>query len=298
MKRFLLALPVVVLIAAGCNSSPQVSSQMPVQNPVVQNTTPTQTTQPTAAGGSQTASPSPTPAKPLTASGVIQALTSTFMQQGYTIGTNIQPVYILPNFWWLDPSGVAVNLPDTNSLSFNLNTQVPGTQSGPVNNLPEPSKIIQTADSYFSANGFSAQANQSTGTTQNPNTDLSYTRAYLNQQTSVRCRMYIYTTDDGIAASYPYADSVICADSSDYAQAYSAQAPFLKGMTGGGTDAEGDLFIVELGTPPTCSGDPSIKLLKLDSANGSSAQEYAFKLVNGTWAEDNISGYQIDQDCK
>jgi hypothetical protein len=44
MKRFLLALPVVVLLAAGCNSSPQVSSQTPVQNPVAQSTTPTPAT--------------------------------------------------------------------------------------------------------------------------------------------------------------------------------------------------------------------------------------------------------------
>jgi hypothetical protein len=47
MKKLLFAFPIVVLLAAGCNSSQQASNQPPVQTPIVQNTNPTSTPTPT-----------------------------------------------------------------------------------------------------------------------------------------------------------------------------------------------------------------------------------------------------------
>jgi len=89
MKKLLFIFPIVALLAAGCNSSQQVSNQPPVQTSVVQNTNPTQ-------------NPTSTPA----------TNTSTGGTYSYTLGTYPYASSITPpkiNFSFQYPSGYGYN---------------------------------------------------------------------------------------------------------------------------------------------------------------------------------------------
>jgi hypothetical protein len=238
------------------------------------------------------------PTAELTASEIIQGLQNTFTQQGYTVGADATGSDI---FWWLDSSGIAINLPEVNVLSFNFKTSTQtsyGAQN--ITNLPEAAQLITTTNSYFAAQGFAVQSNQSTGMNNNVNTDQDFTNAYFNPESSVRCRSFIYTLTEAYPGeqnvSYSYTETIACADNTDYTAAYNAQAPYLENSHDG--QDSGMLSVIDPSYNYTCNSDPSLKLISLDAVNGTeSGRIVALKLVNGAWIDTGLSPYQITMQC-
>jgi uncharacterized protein YcfL len=281
MKKLLFVFPVIALLAAGCSSSQQTSIQTPAPAPVVQNTNPVSNS-------------TPTQSTAITAPSTIQDLNNILVKQGLTVDNKTPG-----DMWWMDASGIAVNVHTTNSLNFNITnsaTQVytPDTMS----NDPNIAKTMTSIGGYMNFH-FASQVNQSTTKTNSNIENGVYTQAFYNSTNLVRCRLEISSdAGAGSIAPFNFSGTVLCADNGQYQAAYNLQAPYLKALASNLTPNHITVFDnASDGLEGTCSKDSSVTIIKLKDLLGGS-DYYAMRKTDTGWINTGWTGYQISTNCR
>jgi len=230
-----------------------------------------------------------------TATTIISGLRQTYSQLGYEVGTSTP----MPALWWVDKSGIAVNIDPKETLSIDINRNNDLDSSNyslAIAMLPEVEKAIAPINDYMQSHNFVLQTGQSTNS-QNPNIETYvYTQAFYSSNLGVRCRLSIYDPNlgEGETAPYIFTASMSCMDNQEYQSAYDKQSPFLIGLSKE-LDVK-DINVINNNYPQICENDPAITIINILHLSGYDSY-HAMTYKNGGWVDSGMSGEEMYAHC-
>jgi hypothetical protein len=208
------------------------------------------------------------------------------------------------HLWWLDQSGIAVNIRATSTVSFAIPAGIYGggnsLVSATIIKSPLAAKAAGIIGQYFLAQNFVLDSAQSTDVKNSDVERAVYTQAYYSADSLVRCRLSIFDKNVGVGETEPFMFnvSIDCVDSSDYQSAYDYQAPVFAGLSG--KLAANDLHIMLFNQfyPRVCQKEPSLTIFEFtDISKGTDDGYFAMYDNGGIWTDSGLKGLDIAAQC-
>lgn len=179
-------------------------------------------------------------------------------------GNRVIEQTVVQDFPWFDRSGIAVNIPLTDVVTFEVTkTATKKYATADIRTAPQISTFIDAMHTWMTAHGFADQPAQAEG--QNVGV-LSL--EYFHPQSGVRCRVEILDPNEGIGdvAPFTYTATLLCADDRQYQKALAEQSPFLRALVSELHPI--NAYILENTAHTTPCADSSLRVVTLDRVDG------------------------------